>query len=82
MTDFILSENFVLDLLGSSEQFPIDLDDAWKWIGWSKKQDAKDMLFNNFREGKDFLRKGVKSSTGGRPSECIVLRIDCFKSFR
>lgn len=80
MADLILSENFVFDLLESSERFPIDFDDAWKWIGWSKKQDAKELLLSNFREGKDFLRSGVKSSTGGRPSELILLTIECFKS--
>lgn len=80
MTDLILPESLVFGLLESTDRFPIDLDDAWKWIGWSKKQDAKELLLNNFRDGKDFLRKGVKSPAGGRPSESIVLTVDCFKS--
>ena len=80
MSKLELSRDLVLMLLESSEDFPVDLDDAYPWIGWSKKQDSKDVLTNNFSEGQDFLRKGVKSSSGGRPSEWIVLTVDCFKS--
>lgn len=80
MAKIDLSRELILMLLESSEEFPIDLDDAYPWIGWSKKQDAKDVLTNNFVEGVDFLRKGVKSPSGGRPSEWIVLTVDCFKS--
>ena len=61
-------------------EFPVDLDDAWKWIGCSEKSDAKAVLKNNFEEGVDFLGKGPKTSSGGRPSEWIVLTVDCFKS--
>ncbi len=67
-------------LVQSAEQFPIDFDDAWQWIGYYKKQDAKLKLESNFVEGMDFLRIGVKS-TKGRPSEHIKLTVDCFKSF-
>ena len=78
MTDF----NFdtALTIFQLNDEFPIDFDDAWQWLGWNKKQDGKTLLFNNFDEGIDFLRKGVKSSTGGRPSEWLVITIDCFKS--
>jgi phage anti-repressor protein len=75
-----LTSEIVLSLIQSQEDFPIDLDDAWRWIGWAKKQKAKDVLTNNFEEGIDFLPKGFKSSTGGRSSEWILLTIDCFKS--
>jgi hypothetical protein len=74
------SHELALSLVQSTEPFPIDFDDGWKWLGWKKKQDAKSVLFNNFSEEIDFLRLGVKSSTGGRRSEWIVLTIDCFKS--
>ena len=70
----------VFSLVRSDSSFPVDFDDAWRWIGWPKKQHGKDVLLNNFIEGLDFLRKGVKSSTGGRPSEWIILTIDCLKS--
>jgi phage anti-repressor protein len=70
----------VFSLIQSDDLFPVDFDDAWKWIGWPKKQHGKEVLFNNFDESFDFLRNGVKSSSGGRPSEWIVLTVDCFKS--
>jgi phage anti-repressor protein len=80
MAKITVSRELVLMLLESEEDFPIDLDDAFPWIGYSKKQDAKEVLTNNFVEGQDFLRKGVKNPSIGRPSEWILLTIDCFKS--
>lgn len=69
-----------MELYKSTELFPIDLDDAWIWLGYQAKRDCRDVLFNNFVEGIDFLGKGTKSSTGGRPSEWIMLTVECFKS--
>ena len=74
------SQNLAMVMVQSAEQFPVDFDNAWKWIGWKKKQDGKNVLLNNFLEGEDFLRKGVKSPNGGRPKEFITITVDCFKS--
>lgn len=67
-------------IYNSGEQFPVDFDDAWQWLGYAKKQNAKDTLVDYFEEKIDFVRCGVKSSTGGRPSELIQLTVDCLKS--
>ena len=75
-----ISQELVFQFLGADDSFPIDFDDAWQWIGWPSKRNGKDVLENNFEEGSDFLLKGSKSPTGGRPSEWIVLTVDCFKS--
>ena len=75
-----LAPEVVFAIIGSQDQYPIDLDDAWQWIGWKQKRDAKELLLNNFVEDIDFLRKGTKSSRGGRPGDWIVLTVDCFKS--
>jgi hypothetical protein len=75
-----LTPEVVFSLIQSEEEFSVDFDDAWRWIGWGKKQDGKDVLLNNFDEEVDFLRKGVKSPNGGRPSEWILLTVECFKS--
>jgi phage anti-repressor protein len=75
-----LTLEVVSGLVRSTDAFPIDFDDAWQWIGYSEKRAALKVLDNNFIEGIDFLYKGTKSSSGGRPSEWIVLTIDCFKS--
>ena len=74
------SHELAFALFQSAEPFPVDFDDAWQWIGWPKKQDGKEVLLNNFLKDEDFLRKGVKSPSGGRPKEWIVLTVECFKS--
>lgn len=74
------SHELALALVHSSEPFPVDFDDAWQWIGYSSKQMARKKLVNNFENQVDFLIKGLKSSTGGRSCELIVLTVDCLKS--
>lgn len=69
------------EFVESTDPFPVDFDLAWQWIGYSTKQKALLTLKNNFEVNIDFLTKGLKTSTGGRPSELILLSIDCFKHF-
>jgi len=78
MIDF--NTETAIALLDSTNEFPVDFDDAWQWLGYATKQKAEKKLKQNFEEGIDFLTKGLKSSTGGRPSELIALTVDCFKS--
>lgn len=78
MTDF--NKELAITLLNSVDDYPVDFDEAWQWLGYATKQKAEKKLKQNFEEGIDFLTKGLKSSTGGRPSELIVLTVDCFKS--
>lgn len=83
----LTAEN-VFGLLQATEEFPIDFDDAWKWIGYGEKSDneqnarraARRALFREFERDLDF-RTLESESTGGRPRDLIVLSIDCFKSF-
>ena len=71
-----------LVLLESQEDFPIDFDDAWRWLGFSTKQKALEKLKANHIEGLEFLTIGLKTSNkkGGRPSEHILLSTDCLKT--
>jgi phage anti-repressor protein len=39
-----LTENIVFDLVNSVDEFPIDFDLAWKWLGFSRKDSAKRSL--------------------------------------
>lgn len=66
-----------------TEQFPVDFDDAWQWVGYSTKGHAVNALQANFEEEMEFLRTIVKTSSpeGGRPFQQIKLTIDCFKAF-
>lgn len=83
-----MSEKEIQQIAGEIEQclqtndpFPVDFDDAWKWIGYSAKHKAKAKLLNNFDDEMDFSTIRLKSPSRGRPSEKISLTIDCFKSF-
>ncbi len=70
-------------LIQCKDSFPVDFDSAWRWIGYSRKSDAKKaLLAAGFIDSIDFqvLRSLPQNSKGGRPSEHIVLTIDCFKS--
>ncbi|MEM6432237.1 MAG: hypothetical protein AAF773_00040 [Cyanobacteria bacterium P01_D01_bin.115] len=81
------SHGLALRLVQSQEEFPVDFDDAWRWLGYSTKQKAKNRLSSNFDIGLDYrvFNQVGKNPTGkrfqgGRPTEKIRLTIDCFKS--
>jgi len=79
----------VFALIQSEEAFPIDFDVAWQWLGYNKKQQAKQKLVKNFEKGLDFevftqtsvnlSQQGLPLS-GGRPKEVIKLTVECCKS--
>ncbi|NEZ61978.1 hypothetical protein D0962_04180 [Leptolyngbyaceae cyanobacterium CCMR0082] len=78
------SQNLAMVMVQSTEPFPVDFDNAWKWIGYFQKSDAKKALLNSgFIEGIDFqvLRSVPQNSKGGRPAKKLYLTVDCFKSF-
>lgn len=83
-----LTPEMVFALIQSGDDFPVDFDDAWKWIGYSRKEKAKAKLERNFEQLVDFIKPqdGLASpigeaSHGGHNREIIYLSIDCFKSF-
>ena len=80
MTNLSFSQELALAIYTSEETHPVDLDDAWQWLGYSRKSDCLTKLRSNFEEGEDFCGKSRKSSTGGRPSNSIFLTVECFKS--
>ncbi len=75
----VFTKEMARSILECDREFPIDLDDAWQWLGYSTKQKALLFLKSNFEEGEDFLTQRLKNSTGGRPSCSIVLTIECLK---
>lgn len=92
MADLILSENFVFDLLESSERFPIDFDEAWQWVEYSKKGNAKRVLEKNFSEEIDYQVLRLEHSVNHEAlsvqelavlarAERIKLTVDCFEHF-
>jgi phage anti-repressor protein len=74
-----------LEIIAQSiDQYPVDFDEAWQWVGYSRKDNALVVLKDNFMEGEEFsliFRKTPKGSKGGRPTEQYCLTADCFKAF-
>lgn len=70
-----------LEIIRSNEQFPVDFDQVWRWLGYSRKGYCKDVLIRNFIEQADymFFQLLPKKQTQGRPSDEIHLTTDCFK---
>ncbi len=88
-----LTEEIVFGLLQSDQDFPIDFDDAWKWIEYTQKKTALSKLRNNFDKGSDYLGDDSdeddmdfalpngKAKRGGQNRNIIFLTVDCFKNF-
>jgi len=82
------SEDAIFGIIRSTDPFPIDFDDAWRWIGYSSKQKAYDCLKLNLEEGLDFSTERLKNRISeenprkkGRPGKTIYLTTDGFKMF-
>jgi phage anti-repressor protein len=72
--------------LNYHDEFIIDLDNIWKWLGFSTKQKSKELLEKNFIINKDYLllTQQVKQSThikGGHNKETFMLNIKTFKKY-
>lgn len=79
------SHECALALVQSTDPFPVNFDDGWQWIGYKRKDTAKNALTANFESGVDYVIEfsgsDRKTSRGGRPREIISLTVDAFKSF-
>jgi hypothetical protein len=71
----------------SKNDFVIDLDNVWKWIGYNQKVKAKILLENNFVEGNDYTKslsqagKQTTHAKGGQNKEIFMLNVVTFKKF-
>lgn len=67
--------------------YVIDLDDVWKWIGFSQKVHAKTLLKKQFVVDVDYKislspqREQKNGKSGGRNKETILMNVKTFKSF-
>lgn len=69
-------------LVDSTEQFPVDFNNAWQWLEFSRKDVAKRSFEKcGFTEGLDFtsFRQKVEREIGATTKEVIQLTVDCFK---
>lgn len=90
-----LTENIVFDLVNSVDEFPVDFDLAYKWLEFSRKDNAKRSLIEcGFIEGVDFCNllpneeveiseskivSGVTKKAGVKQD--IRLTNECFKTW-
>jgi hypothetical protein len=68
----------------STDPYPVDFDEAWQWVGYTRKDHALETLKNNFEETTDFCSRlfgSKKSGRGGHNEVKYHLTVDCFKSF-
>ena len=71
----------------STKDFVIDLDNIWKWLGFSQKVRGKELLEKFFKENIDYIkslslqRKQPIHTKGGHNKETFLLNIDTFKKF-
>lgn len=71
----------------SKNDFVVDLDNVWKWLGFVQKVNAKRVLEKNFTINKDYKlllcqpAKQDGQTHGGHNKEIFMLNIDTFKKF-
>lgn len=76
--------NFYAYLNHNKNEFVINLDDIWKWLGFARKDAAKRILEKSAMlnvEYKIVSHRKVGNSKGGRPAEIITMTINTFKKF-
>ena len=71
----------------TKNDFVIDLDNVWKWLGFQQKYHAKYLLEKQFINNKDYKlfapepSGAKKSNRGGHNKEIIMLNVETFKKF-
>lgn len=77
----------------SKDEFVVDFDKVWKWLGFSRKGHAKIPLIKHFVEGNDYIiiriaseaseanKSPSKSGSYGSNRETIMLTVNTFKKF-
>jgi hypothetical protein len=78
----------------SKNDFVIDLDNVWKWLGFTRKNDAKRVIERNFTLNNDYKifkktfatentapKETSDDNRGGHNKEIIMLNINTFKKF-
>ena len=69
-----------------TNDFVIDLDNVWKWLGFSQKVNAKTLLEKNFAIDKDYVKplssqqKQSHQGRGGHNKETYLLNVKTFKA--
>ena len=66
-----------------NDEFIVDLDNIWSWLGYPRKQKAKDLLEKFFKVDIDYkialTNFGKRKNEGGHNKEQILMTIKTFK---
>jgi phage anti-repressor protein len=71
----------------TKNDYVINLDNIWEWLGFSSKFNAKRLLEKTFNYNKDFIllllqsEKQTNTTKGGHNKETFMLNIETFKKF-
>lgn len=80
-----LNQETIFNQLSSDEQFPINFDDAYVWLGYSRKDVAKRAFLSaGFSETDDYqlhISAELRPQGGFSNLEYIYLTLDCFKTW-
>ena len=78
----VFSLELAKQLYHSNEQFPVDFELAWAWLGYTRKDSAKKKLLRHFKKDEDYrVRQTAELTPAGGYSnrEDICLTVNCFK---
>jgi len=79
---FIKSYNLYKLYKNNKDDYIIDLDNIWQWLGFSLKANAKRQFISKFKENIDYIVFHLKvEKSFGRPKEQILMNVNTFKKF-
>jgi len=79
-------ERYLNDQEENKTEFPVDFDDLWRWAGYSRKDNAKNLIDNKFTLNVDYTLETINPEQvgliqRGRPRNIIHLTTDAAKNF-
>lgn len=80
---FLESFKIYLQYGNDDTKFVINIDDIWKWIGYTEKSKLKKLLLNHFSEYNHYIialaHSGKRKNEGGHNKEIIIMNVNTFK---
>lgn len=79
-----LTHYYCYHMYDPEKDFVIDLDNVWKWLGFSQKYNAKYLLERHLKQDVDYIiskdrKEEKKGGRGGHNKETILMNMKAFK---
>ena len=75
--------NMYYYLTCNDTDFVVEFSNIWEWLGYSRIDNCKKVLVNNFIQNVDYIIKlptvNEINNNESRKKECILLTVECFK---